>query len=115
MSSVTEWKQGDARTAKDWYSAAKRNKASASDIAQSRKLADSTQQDLSEQLARDKRVGAGRGEVNPPAAKSDEVKAMLQDVQDAKDQKKISDMGYAKGGKVKGWGQARGARAAKIV
>ncbi len=60
-------------------------------------------------------AGAGRGFVNPPRVKTDAEKEALQDAQDAKNQKKISDMGYAKGGKVKGWGQARGARAAKIV
>ena len=60
-------------------------------------------------------AGAGRGFVNPPRAKTDSEKEAMQAAQDAKARKKISDRGYAKGGKVKGWGQARGARAAKIV
>ena len=61
-----------------------------------------------------KRAGAGRGSKNPPAVKSEGVKEMLQEVQDAKDRKKVSDMGYAKGGSVRGWGAARGGKKAKI-
>ena len=59
-------------------------------------------------------AGAGRGFINPASVKSEDVKEMLQDAQDTKDRKKISDMGYKKGGSVKGWGIARGARAAKM-
>ena len=49
------------------------------------------------------RAGAGRGVVNPPANKpqrSAAVEEAIQEMQDAKDRKKISDMGYAKGGSV---------------
>jgi len=49
------------------------------------------------------RAGAGRGIVNPPDAnpkRSAAEKEMLQEAQDTKDRKKISDMGYAKGGSV---------------
>jgi len=45
----------------------------------------------------------------PPA-----MEEALQEVQDGKDRKKISDMGYKKGGSVRGWGKARGGRAAKV-
>jgi hypothetical protein len=50
------------------------------------------------------RAGAGRGRVNPPDAnpqRSAAEKEMLQEAQDTKDRKKISDMGYKKGGAVK--------------
>ena len=49
-------------------------------------------------------AGAGRGKVNPPSVKpqrSAQVEEAIQEVQDAKDRKKIADMGYKKGGKVK--------------
>ena len=50
-------------------------------------------------------VGAGRGKVNPPVVKpapqrSPAVEEAIQEVQDAKTRKKISDMGYKKGGSV---------------
>lgn len=48
-------------------------------------------------------AGAGRGSVNPSSAKpqrSAQVEEAIQEVQDAKDRKKIADMGYKKGGSV---------------
>ena len=63
-----------------------------------------------------KRAGAGRGSKNPPSVKSEGVKEMLQEVQDAKDRKKVSDMGYAKGGSVRGCGVAvRGKTKGRMV
>jgi hypothetical protein len=49
----------------------------------------------------DDSVGAGRGKVNPPVPKpkrSAAVEEAIQEMQDAKDRKKIKAMGYAKGG-----------------
>ena len=54
-------------------------------------------------------AGAGRGFVNPKTVaemaaekpkRSAQVEEAVQEMQDAKDRKKISDMGYAKGGSV---------------
>ena len=48
-------------------------------------------------------AGAGRGSVNPPSVKpqrSAQVEEAIQEVQDAKDRKKIAAMGYKKGGSV---------------
>ena len=62
-------------------------------------------------------------EANPPSAPSvpkpirrrpPVMEEALQEVQDGKDRKKISDMGYKKGGSVRGWGKARGGRSAKV-
>lgn len=61
-------------------------------------------------------AGAGRGFKNPLTVKSDGVKEMLQEVQDEKDRKKISDMGYAKGGSVRGSGlEIRGKTKGRFV
>ena len=63
--------------------------------------------------------GSGRGKVNPTAAgitSKGRINSITQD--DLKDSKRFTGMGsmkFAKGGSVRGWGQARGARAAKIV
>lgn len=63
--------------------------------------------------------GSGRGKVNPTTAgitSKGRINSITQD--DLKDSKRFTGMGsmkFAKGGSVKGWGQARGARAAKIV
>lgn len=62
-------------------------------------------------------AGAGRGKINPPAVKrkmSAREEEMLQEVQDAKMRKRISDMGYAKGGSIDGIAK-RGKTHCKVV
>jgi hypothetical protein len=51
----------------------------------------------------DEAVGAGRGRVNPPMVKprrSAAVEQAIQEMQDAKDRKKVEAMGFKKGGSV---------------
>ena len=74
MADVTDWKKGDARSAKDWLGMAKRDAAERNspaarkEVQKMQALADETEAAYKTQLARDARVGAGRGEVNPNAA-----------------------------------------------
>ena len=71
MADVTEYKQSDARTAKDWLGMAQRDVAKSNtatnrkELQKMQELAKSTDASYKEQLARNERVGAGRGEVNP--------------------------------------------------
>ena len=51
------------------------------------------------------KAGAGRGATKPKRTTAE--KEMVQEVRDAKDRKKISDMGYKKGGAVRGNGIAQ--------
>jgi hypothetical protein len=61
--------------------------------------------DLDNRIKQSESAGAGRGVVNPPVVKPTEersprVQEAIQEMEDAKARKKISDMGYAKGGSV---------------
>ena len=74
MADVTDWKKGDARSAKDWLGMAKRDVAERNtpekrkELQKMQALSDEMDAAYKAQLARDARVGAGRGEVNPEPA-----------------------------------------------
>ena len=68
MGNVTEYKASDARAAKDWLGLAKSrefDKPTAKELRELEGIAAETDKAYKAQLARDAKVGAGRGLVNP--------------------------------------------------